>query len=97
MKDDASAAVSDTVRADVGLDDITHWLMLRSPGGNVGHILMSSYSHWHTTACGTMTPNGQIVQDRPKRKCRKCMDRLPTLKRSQPNKERSGLSADANG
>ena len=46
--------------------------MLRSPGGDVGHILMSSYSHWHTTACGTMTPNGQIVQDRPRRKCRKC-------------------------
>ena len=83
MENDADRAVP--VQALVGLDDITHWLVLRGLGGDTGHILMGSHSNWHNTACGTMTPNGEIVQARPARKCRKCMAAMPALRRPQPN------------
>jgi len=63
----------------IKIDEVTHWLIL---SGNIGHILCGSKSHWrHTTACGTWTPNGEIVSDRPKRKCKKCIEMLPKLRK----------------
>jgi len=64
----------------ITIDDVGFWLMLRSPGGDVGHILLSSFSHWHTIACGVATPNGVITQKKPARVCRKCREALSKLR-----------------
>jgi len=49
------------------------WLhFYREPGGPIDHVLTSSKSHWHTTACGIWTPNGEIRAEF-KRRCRKCV------------------------
>jgi hypothetical protein len=57
-------------------DQVTHWLLLdRSV-----HVLWEQRSGWHHTLCGTLTPNGLVVTQRPERPkaiCRKCKKRLP--------------------
>lgn len=65
----------------MGLDvcQITHWLMLSGRG----HILVSREDGFNYTACGTWTNGGEIVQDEPARKCRKCLGKLPHLSKPE--------------
>jgi uncharacterized protein (TIGR02996 family) len=54
----------------VKIEDVRHWLKLRGDRGV--HILASQASGWYATVCGTWTPNGEHLTERPKRVCPKC-------------------------
>lgn len=62
----------------ITIDEVQTWLML----SGIGHVLCGTRERWHSTACGTWTPNGESVSERPKRKCRACIAALPKLKHS---------------
>jgi len=57
------------------LADVKLWYVDRG----IGHVVASQRSHWLFTGCGIMT-NGDAQKKRPRRKCRKCMERLPEAK-----------------
>jgi len=59
------------------VEEVPAWLIL----DGIGHVLVSSESHWHYTLCGTMTPNGAMQADElPRRKCRRCVAKLKTAR-----------------
>lgn len=57
----------------VAIEEVRKWLIL----GGIGHVLVQSYSGWHYSP-HNMTPNGEVVEDTPKRICRKCRAALKT-------------------
>ena len=66
----------------VKIEEIKIWVKLY---GNISHILIQTNSGWNQTACGILTPNGDVHEDRPIKVCRKCRAELPKLTVHDPN------------
>jgi hypothetical protein len=60
---------------DVDVKAVPLWLMIRG----IGHVVASTREYFHFTACGTMTNNGDETKRMPRRKCRRCVERLKVV------------------
>lgn len=59
------------------ITDVEIWLRLDR---GIDHVLVATKSGWNQTACGVITPNGEIHENTPDRICRKCRKVMPNLK-----------------
>lgn len=59
------------------INDVHVWLKLDR---GIDHVLVASKSGWHQTACGSLTPNGEVHESTPGRICRACRKALESLK-----------------